>query len=234
MNVNQYYFVSDNDSTLQSCIFKVFSDKFRDEEAIYFTSQYEKGLTLSQAGTEAFKSRIELKRWANTKKFKAKGIWNIAKEKLKHDLMSHNFYDDKEIDGVKYPVRGNNPIKHPLPDKDEGIRWVNLISYLEVIVNEEMTNLVMEVNSRSINNFFQEVRRRISLLERPIVTARGDGKSYIYANYNPKYAQQVLTIFRTFYNFCWARKYGDIYLTPAQKLGLTDKVFNYEDIVYFR
>ena len=55
-------------------------------------------------------------------------------------------------------------------------------------------------------------------------------KSYIYANYNPKYAQQVLTIFRTFYNFCWRRKSGNAYMTPAQKLGLTDKVFDYKDI----
>lgn len=72
------------------------------------------------------------------------------------------------------------------------------------------------------------------MLERPLVTARGDGKSYIYANYNPKYAQQILTIFRTFYNFCWRRKYGDAYLTPAQRFGLNDRVFEYTDIVYFR
>ncbi|WP_190286040.1 hypothetical protein [Bacillus thuringiensis] len=32
--------------------------------------------------------------------------------------------------------------------------------------------------------------------------ARGDGKSYIYSNFNPKYAQMALTIIRTHYNFC--------------------------------
>jgi hypothetical protein len=31
-------------------------------------------------------------------------------------------------------------------------------------------------------------------MERPLVTARGDGKSYIYENFNPKYAQDANTI----------------------------------------
>lgn len=98
---------------------------------------------------------------------------------------------------------------------------VNLISYLSYISDEELAKLIIQVNNRSINNFFQTVRRRISILERPLVTARGDGKSYIYANYNPKYAQQITTILRTFYNFCWATKVFDEKLTPAQRLGIT-------------
>lgn len=40
-----------------------------------------------------------------------------------------------------------------------------------------------------------------SMLERPLTTARGDKKSYIYANFNPKYAQYMVTILRTYYNF---------------------------------
>jgi len=35
-----------------------------------------------------------------------------------------------------------------------------------------------------------------------LFTSRGDGKSYIYANFNPKYAQYATTILRTYYNFC--------------------------------
>jgi len=79
-----------------------------------------------------------------------------------------------------------------------------------------------------------EVRRSISILGRPLVTARGDGKSYIYANCNPKYAQQILTIFRTFYNFCWPRKYNKVKMTPAQKIGITDRAYDYKDIIYIR
>lgn len=150
------------------------------------------------------------------------------------DLQYHKFYDTKTINGVVCFVRGNNPINHPLPAKDEGIRYVNLINYVPYISDSDLAKLIVQVNSRAINNFFQEVRRRISILERPIVTARGDGKSYIYSNYNPKYAQQIVTIFRTFYNFCYPKKNNGRLLTPAQYIGLTDKVFEIKDIVYFR
>jgi hypothetical protein len=85
-----------------------------------------------------------------------------------------------------------------------------------------------------MNLFMQLIRRRLSILKRPLVTARGDGKSYIYANVNPKYAQQVITILRTYYNFCLPVKPRGDKLTPAQRLGITEKQFSIEDIVYFR
>lgn len=67
------------------------------------------------------------------------------------------------------------------------------------------------------------------------MTARGDGKSYIYANFNPKYAQYALTILRTYYNFCFeVRGWNKSKATPAQHLGITDRKFDLKDIIYFR
>jgi len=234
INSKKWNFVSDDDSTLQSSIFRVFKDKFQSENALYFTCQCEKTLTLEESGKEAFRSRIELKNWARDNKLKNIGLWEIGEKKLASEVCLENLYDYIADRGINYPVRGSNHIMHPLPDKDEGIRWINLISYAKYLSNDELANLIMQVNSRAINNFFQEVRRKISILERPIVTARGDGKSYIYANYNPKYAQQMLTIFRTFYNFCWKTKVGNKKLTPAQCLGIANKAYDYKDIIYFR
>jgi|GEM_PF-1987832 len=105
---------------------------------------------------------------------------------------------------------------------------------LKWIQFDDLAKLIVQVNSRTINNYFQQIRRRISILERPLVTGRGDGKSYIYANYNPKYAQYVITIFRTVYGFCWATKSNGEPQIPAQRLGITDKIYEYKDIIYFR
>ena len=93
--------------------------------------------------------------------------------------------------------------------------------------------MLYQVNSRAINTFFNQVRRRLSILERPLVTSRGEGKSYIYSNFNPMYAQYSLTILRTFLNFCETYKYKGEDVTPAQRLGVTNKVFTIEDIIYF-
>ncbi len=90
------------------------------------------------------------------------------------------------------------------------------------------------MNDNAINAFFQTVRRRLSILETPLVTARGDGKSYIYANFNPKYSQMGITILRTYYNFCLTFKTNGKHETPAQRLGIASKVYSWEDIIYKR
>jgi hypothetical protein len=95
--------------------------------------------------------------------------------------------------------------------------------------------MMLDVNDHSTNLFIQQIRRRLSVLERALTTARGDGKSYIYSNFNPKYAHMALTISRTYYNICFPFKSGDKQsLTPAQRLGITDKVFNIKEIIYLR
>jgi hypothetical protein len=95
--------------------------------------------------------------------------------------------------------------------------------------------MVLNVNDNASNFFIQQIRRRLSILERPLTTARGDGKSYIYSNFNQKYAQMALTVLRTYYNFCFPYKTPDgKKLTPAQRLGITTKKFNINDILYLR
>lgn len=59
--------------------------------------------------------------------------------------------------------------------------------------NAIVANLFLNVNDHSANFFIQHIRRKLSVLERPLTTARGDGKSYIYSNFNPKYAQMATT-----------------------------------------
>jgi hypothetical protein len=55
------------------------------------------------------------------------------------------------------------------------------------------------------------------------------------SNYNPRYAHQMITIFRTPYNFIWERKYCDgKKMTPAQRIGLVEKKYSYRNIIYFR
>lgn len=161
-------------------------------------------------------------------------LLEVATKKLEEELNYHDLYNYKDVDGVLYPVRGANPLLSPLPDKDEGKSLLNCVTDTTHLTNLELANLlVREKNNRAVNNFFQELRRRVLILERSLVTARGDGRSYIYLNYNPKYAQYATTIFRTFYNFCWATKTKDRFSTPAQRLGIADKVYDINDIIYF-
>jgi hypothetical protein len=121
INANNWYFVSDDDAIIQSCIFKVFSEKFLDGNALYFTCRNNKNLTLEEAGKASYNSRNELLRWAKDNGIKFPSIYEKAQMKIERDLYYHKFHDTKPIDGVDCYVRGENPIRHPLPAKDEGV-----------------------------------------------------------------------------------------------------------------
>ncbi|APH06530.1 hypothetical protein [Bacillus weihaiensis] len=126
-------------------------------------------------------------------------------------------------------------MEHPIGSKDKGHFIIDCKTDVSGLDNEELARLLINVNDYSTNAFIQQIRRSLNILERPLVTARGEGKSYIYANNNPKYAHYALTSLRTYYNFCKPIKYsGNEELTPAQRIELTEKVFELEDIIYLR
>jgi hypothetical protein len=76
-----------------------------------------------------------------------------------------------------------------------------------------------------------QVRRRISLLERPIGTSSKAGRTwYGYSAYRPENIEKVLDVFRVFYNYCLAGKDGN---TPAMRLGLVDRVMEPQEIIHF-
>nr|WP_156323869.1 hypothetical protein [Bacillus sp. JCM 19034] len=148
---------------------------------------------------------------------------------LKEFFETHKFHMEIKTDKQSYNVWAKNPITHPLASRDKGFDRVDCSTDLSSLEPKDIAKMVMYVNDNATNSFIQQIRRRLSILERPLMTARGDGKSYIYANFNPKYAQYALTILRTFYNFCETYKTADgKELTPAQRLGITDKVFRIE------
>ncbi|MCM2534600.1 hypothetical protein NDK43_22475 [Neobacillus pocheonensis] len=146
----------------------------------------------------------------------------------------HPFYETVSLGAKKHYRWARNHLKHPLATKDQGYRWVDCTTDISTLDTQYIANMLMKVSDYAVNNFIQQMRRRISILERPLVTARGDGRSYIYANFNPKYAQFSVTILRTFYNFCMTYKLGTDRVTPAQILGLTDKKYSMKDIIYFK
>jgi len=125
-------------------------------------------------------------------------------------------------------------VGHPLPSIDQGWYSVDCTTNLSSYDPKDVAKLVLQLNGKSTSAFMQQIRRRLSILERPLVTARGDGKSYIYANLNPKYAHYAaLTILRTFYNFCLPYRMKDkTKLTPAQRMGIANKVYTVKDIIY--
>lgn len=229
--------ISDNDGALRNGFYKVFTKEILDGFANHFLYKIiAKKDELTAA--EHLQYKEVLLSWARKSgiTIPKSGLGDIPKLWLAQQLRDNPIYDFVEEDGIKHPYYNKSFVKHPIATSDRGYLHVGCTTDLSYMSSEELARKLLKVDNASIDNFFQAVRRRISILERPIMTARADRKTYIYSNVNPKYAQQDLTYFRTFYNFC--APFGNVdkskKKTPAQRLGIVDRCYSIEDILYFK
>lgn len=99
-----------------------------------------------------------------------------------------------------------------------------------------LAKLYSRASLHAIDRYFMQVRRLISLLERPISTPSNVGKVWRgYGPYNPRMVQKLLDIFRVVYNYVEldpARRRKEE-PTPAMKLGLAKGYVRLDDILYF-
>ncbi|MFD0048736.1 hypothetical protein ACFVHQ_05300 [Actinomycetes bacterium NPDC127524] len=143
----------------------------------------------------------------------AKGIhsslYGIARVYLTERLNTHRFCEEIILPDKRAWLGSINPIHHLLPPTDKGDVTIDCRTEVSAFENDELADMILSVNDHAINSVIQQIRRRISILDRSLVTPRGKGKSYIHANFNPKYVQYAITILRTYYNFCLPSKGSD-------------------------
>lgn len=235
IHAKQWRFVSDEDSSIMSALYHVFADEVRKAEAHHFLCKIDRNKSLQDSHREYIRAIEALRLWGTSKGLDHVSLAQLARMQLTELFKKRAFHEEVIINGRTYLKWAKNPINHPLPSLDQGVKYVDCTTELSAYDPEHIANMVLKVSDKATGNFMQAIRRRLSILERPLVTARGDGKSYIYTNSNPKYAQYAITILRTYYNFCLP-----IYssnkkkTTPAQQIGITNKKFDLSDIIYFK
>ena len=120
---------------------------------------------------------------------------------------------------------------HPFPNSSEALKAMCYLTDFGDYDADHKARLYMKATLHPIDRFFQQVRRRLSLLERPIATASKFGRTwYGYSAYLPENIEKVLAIFRVYYNYCLAGKDGQ---TPAMRLGLARAVVDPQEILYY-
>jgi hypothetical protein len=124
-------------------------------------------------------------------------------------------------------------ISHPRPGMNEPEkRIVYLTEQAYEIDPEELAKLMVRGTLGGIDRFFMQVRRKLSLMERPIGTASKMRRTwYGYSPYNPRIIQKMLDIYRVYYDYV---KVGQDKMTPAMRLGLARSPLKMEDILYYR
>lgn len=120
---------------------------------------------------------------------------------------------------------------HPFPNSSETLKAMCYLTDFGDYDADHKARLYMKATLHPIDRFFQQVRRRLSLLERPISTASNVGRVwYGYSAYLPENIEKVLAIFRVYYNYCLAGRDGS---TPAMRLGLARAVIDPQEIIYY-
>lgn len=235
LSADKWRFISDDDRSLKKAIASIFKDEIKNGSTHHFLCLTDKTLTRGQAKHHYFSAIQDLIAWGKRRSIGNGNLFFLAHQMIEEDLSFHKFHNQHIApNGEIYFTQGMNRMKHPIPTSDRGHRYLDVLTDTWSLSDKQLADLLVQVNDNAINAFFQTIRRRLSILERPLVTARGDGKSYIYSNFNPKYSQMTITILRTYYNFCMEFKTPGRKATPAQRLGIADRVYTWEDIIYKR
>lgn len=141
----------------------------------------------------------------------------LIKQRL-HNMVEHGHWKDRWLD-------------HPFPNMSEPEKAVCYLTDYSDYDEDHLAWLYNKASLHGIDRFFMQVRRRLSLLERPIHSASAANRTWHgYSAYNPNSIVKLLDIFRVYYNYCLK---GQDKQTPAVRLGLAKAPNTLEDIIYY-
>ncbi|MBT2724766.1 insertion element protein [Bacillus sp. ISL-46] len=171
VKTDKWRVVSDDDMVLKSAIKKAFSDEIQQGKLHHFVNTFDKTLSREAAFQEYIDSNKYLRSWAEDNFLSEQSDYEVAVEYLKRILAVHKFYETHVApDGTYYNVHKPNKIDHPIAMADRGSRYIDVLTDTSKLSNEHLARLIVRANDNAVNAFLQEIRRSLSILERPLVT----------------------------------------------------------------
>lgn len=217
--VEKLRFFLDQDSGMRAACLAAFQPAIAARKADAFYVRIAKNMTIAQKRAAIALSRAEF----NMAREKNAGLSDaeletlIIKERLS-SMSAIGKWQDKWM-------------FHPFPNMSEPEKAICYLTDYKDYDEDHLARLYNKASMHAIDCFFMQVRRRLSILERPIGSASNMGRMwYGYSAYNPETIVKMLGIFRVFYNYCLAGQDGK---TPAMRLGLAKGKVSLEDIIYF-
>ena len=218
-NVKKWRFFIDQDPGLRAACLAAFHDEIKGRTADVFYVRITKDMTVDEKrhkynDAKAFFEQAKLAH-PDLKPQEIKLM--LIKERLAC-MTSHGKWQDQWLD-------------HPFPTMSESEKAVAYLTDLGDYDEDHKAWLYNKASLHGVDSFFNQVRRRLSLLERPIHSKSNKGRVWNgYSPYDPGNVAKVLDIMRTVHNYILTGKDGK---TPAQRLGLAKAPLDYEDIIYF-
>ncbi|MDF2698912.1 MAG: hypothetical protein K0Q49_468 [Haloplasmataceae bacterium] len=230
LKVKDLNIVVDNDDSLLTALKRVFKDKIKTNDTKIFVTTLNKKIKKDEAKEKVRNTAFEIEK-DNT----------IINENLEFNLSKYEytlslFYEEIKKTGT-YDFDGGFPMKpkktpYILPKEDEGERFVWSINNLSQLSIEQIAKLYYLVNTVPLNGYHNNLRKRLFILDRANPSSKSEKKDYAHAPKKLVYVQKELTIFRTWHNFCNNMGYASDPITPAMKLGITDRQYTIREIIF--
>lgn len=217
-NVQKWRFFIDQDPGLRAACLSAFRNEIRGRTADTFYVRITKDITVDEKRQKYNEAKMLFVQaevaHPNMKPQEVKLL--LIKERLAC-MTPHGKWRDRWLD-------------HPFPTMSEPEKAVAFLTDLGDYDEEHKAWLYNKASMHGVDSFFNQVRRRLSLLERPIHSKSNNGRIWNgYSPYNPGNVAKVLDIMRTVHNYILTGRDGK---TPAVRLGLAQAPLDYEDIIY--
>lgn len=222
-DVGKVRFFMDQDDTLRAGCISTYAEEMKQDRADAFFVKIDKGLNIDHRRELAQESKAAFAKIRHDLARPELSDWRIRVMLLEQEIMKSMIQFSPRDRWIVYP---ESTMAEPL----KAVCWLTDRNYRSTPVGQ-MAIVYARASLHTVDRYFMQLRRLLMALERPIHTPSNDGRVWRgYSPYNPARIQQLLDIYRTYYNFV---KKGDDGFTPAMRLGLAKGVIRIEDILYF-
>lgn len=225
-NVGKIRFFLDQDSGIRAACLSAFRQPISEGSCDVFYVRIAKELTVDQ------KRRLIAK---SQKEFDAVAAAHPALDKNGVKLL---MLKDRIAHAQTIGPWKDRWVSHPLPTLSETDKAMCHLTDIGAYAGDpdHLAWLYNKASLHAVDSFFNRVRRRSSMLERPIHSSANRGRVYShYSAYRPEQINKMQTIIRACHNYVWTgegkKAPPD---TPATRLGLAKAELNLNDILYFR
>lgn len=244
-SVKELRFYMEREPGIRAACLSAFCEQIKDKQCEVFYVRINKDMTRAEKDSAMKTSRQEIYEFREER-----GLPRcVSIESLRVLKLEEMLKDGSYVTYGKYKDRWYS---YPAPSKNEPEKAVSWQTddggggYSEF----EIAQMYADASLYGIDRVFMQVRRRISLLERPIASSSSSGRKwYGYSPYNPAVIVKLLEIYRVYHNYILVtdrtkrrrlrkgeqkRKPGEVPKnrgTPAMRLGLAPSPATVDDVI---
>lgn len=219
-NVGKTRFFLDQDSGMRAACLGAFADLIKSRACDAFYVRISKDLTVDQ--------KRKLKKLAQDAFDEEMSKHpDLTKNAVKLILLKDGIANARQIGQWK-----DRWVFHPMPSMSEPEKAICYLTDQGDYDDDHLAWLLNKASLHAVDSWFNRLRRRSSMLERPIHSSANRGRVWNgYSAYRPEQISKLLTIYRACHNYVWTSETRSD--TPAIRLGLAKAVLDYDEIINF-